>query len=62
MDYLDPRTEGMVRTRFQLSYEFSYSVIQMNLLEAHERRVRRHLANYNVFPSTDNPTDSNGVS
>jgi len=62
MDYLDPRTESMVRTRFQLSYEFSYSVIQMNLLEAHERRVRESLPNYNAFPSTDNPTDSNGVS
>lgn len=62
MDYLDPRTEGMVRTRFQLSYEFSYSVIQMNLLEAHERRVRMCLPNYNVFPSNDTHTDSNGVS
>jgi hypothetical protein len=62
MDYLDPRAEGMVRTRFQLSHEFSYSVIQMNLLEAHERKVRRHLSAYNVFPSTDTHTDSNGVS
>jgi hypothetical protein len=61
MDYLDPRTEGMVRTRFQLSYEFSYSVIQVNLLEAHERRVRRCLPDYNVFPSTHSPVDSNGI-
>ncbi len=52
MDYLDQRTESMMRLRFQLSYEFPYTQIQQNQLVSHQRKVRRFLPSYNVSPST----------
>lgn len=51
MDYLDQRTENIVRTRFQLSYEFAYTQIQENLLLGYERKVRKQFPGYSVYPS-----------